>query len=151
MLSTPVTVGRRLLVVLEPGDEVVTALSAACRDHGVRQAAVTAFLGAFTRVELIGTSDPVVDPDLPLPRSVVVHHVEGTASGTVAPGPDGDLVVHLHAAVGVKGAAALGYAGHVLSATTHYTGEVLLEELHGVDLVRRPDERAHGIPTLRVP
>jgi predicted DNA-binding protein with PD1-like motif len=148
-----VTSGRRILVVLEPGDEVIGALAAACREHAVRQAAVTAFLGAFSRVELIGTSEPVADPDLPLPLSTVLEHVEGTASGTVAPGvdsADGDVVVHLHAAVGVKGAAALGYVGHVLRATTHYTAEVLLEELHGVELLRRPDERAHGIPTLRI-
>ena len=151
MLSAPVTSGRRILVVLEPGDEVIGALGAACREHGVRQAAVTAFLGAFLRVELIGTSEPVADPDLPLPLSTVVEHVEGTASGTVAPGLDGDPVVHLHAAVGVKDCAALGYVGHVLRATTHYTAEVLLEELHGPELVRRPDERAHGIPTLRLP
>lgn len=151
MRCTPVTSGRRLLVVLEPGDEVLTALAAACREHGIRQAAVTAFLGAFTAVDLIGTSDPVPDPDVPLPKATRVEFVEGTASGTVAPGPDGVPVVHLHAAVGVKGSAALGYVGHVLSAITHYTAEVLVEELLGVDLARRPDPRAHGIPTLHLP
>jgi predicted DNA-binding protein with PD1-like motif len=151
--STPVTAGRRILVVLEPGDEVLTSLAAACAEHGIRHAAVTTFLGAFTDVDLIGSSTPAVDPDLPMPDRTRVEHVEGTASGTVAPGADGHPVVHLHAAVGVKDRAAAGVVGHVLAATTHYTAEVLVEELllePGGEAVRRPDPRAHGIPTLHL-
>lgn len=155
MRTAPVTTGRRVLVVLEPGDEVLTCLAAACARHGIVLAAVTTFLGAFTSVEVIGSSVPAADPDLPVPERTRVQHVEGTASGTVAPGPDGTPVVHLHAAVGVKDASAAGVVGHVLSATTHYTAEVLLEELlpdpAGPGVVRRPDPRAHGIPTLRLP
>jgi predicted DNA-binding protein with PD1-like motif len=82
---------------------------------------------------------------------VTVEWVEGTGSATVALGPDRELVVHLHAAVGRKSAGAAGYAGHVLSAVTHYTVELVLEEVTGARLERRPDPAAHGIPTLRCP
>lgn len=155
MRTTPVTTGRRVLVVLEPGDEVIASLAAACAEHGIRHAAITTFLGAFTKVELIGSSIPAANPDLPMPERTRVEYVEGTASGTLAPGPDGVPAVHLHAAMGVKDANAAGYVGHVMSATTHYTAEVLVEELllkpGGVEAVRHPDPRAHGIPTLRLP
>lgn len=159
MRTAPVTTGRRVLVVLEPGDEVLTSLAQACARHGIHLAAITTFLGAFTSVDLIGSSVPAADPDLPMPERTRVEHVEGTASGTVAPGPDGTPVVHLHAAMGVKDRAAAGFVGHVLAATTHYTAEVLLEELlldpagaaPDTGAVRRPDPRAHGIPTLHLP
>jgi len=149
--SAPVTTDRRILVVLEPGDEVVTSIAAACSEHGVRQAVVPVFLGAFTSVTLIGSDEPVADPDLPLPHATTVEFVEGVGTATIATGEDGGLAVHLHAAVGVKGAGALARAGHVLAATTHYTAEVLIEEVSGPHLRRRADPRAHGIPTLRLP
>lgn len=148
MRSTLFTPGRRLIAVLEPGEEVLAAIGALCRQHQVESAVVPVFLGAFTQVTLIGTHEPVQDEDAPLPRSVTVEWVEGTGSATVAPGPDGEPAVHLHAAVGRKSAGAAGYAGHVLSAVTHYTVELVLEEVTGAVLERRPDPAAHGIPTL---
>jgi len=57
--------------------------------------------------------------------------------------------VHLHAAVGRKSQGALAYAGHVLSAVTHYTAEVVVDEVPGTLIERRPDPAAHGLSTLR--
>jgi predicted DNA-binding protein with PD1-like motif len=150
MRSALFTPGRRLIAVLEPGEEVLAAIGSLCREYQFAAAVVPVFFGAFTQVTLIGTHEPVADEDLPLPKSVTVEWVEGTGSATVAPGPGpgGELAVHLHAAVGRKSAGAAGYAGHVLSAVTHYTVELVLEEVTGARLERRPDLAAHGIPTL---
>jgi predicted DNA-binding protein with PD1-like motif len=148
MRSAYVTPGRRLIAVLEPGEEVLAAVAALCEQHEFRAAAVPVFFGAFTRVTLIGTHEPVADEDAPLPRSVTVEWVEGIGSATVAPGPDGAPAVHLHAAVGRKSAGTAAYAGHVLAAVTHYTVELVVEELTGAALSRRPDPAAHGISTL---
>jgi predicted DNA-binding protein with PD1-like motif len=141
--------GRRFAVVLEPGEEVLAAIGAACERHQVQAAFVPVFLGAFTQVTLIGTREPVPDEDVPLPRSVTVEWAEGLGSATVAPGADGEPIVHLHAAVGRKSDGALGYAGHVLSAVTHYTAEIVIEEIPGTVIERRPDPAAHGLNTLR--
>ena len=153
MRSAEVGRGRRVVVVLENGDDVLGAIGTACIDNGIREAIIPVFLGAFTSVTLIGTRDPIADPDAPLPAVSEVRWVEGVGSGTVAPASDGTLAVHLHAAVGDKADGALGYAGHVTAATTHYTVELVLDEVvfsevPGTMFVRRPDATAHGIPTL---
>jgi predicted DNA-binding protein with PD1-like motif len=147
--SAEVSPGRRLVAVLEPGEEVLASIGALCQQHQFRAAIVPVFFGAFTRVSLIGTQEPVEDEDAPLPRSTTVEWVEGLGAATVAPGEDGGLIVHLHAAVGRKSAGALAYAGHVLSAVTHYTAEVVVEEVLGTVIERRPDAAAHGLNTLR--
>src|ERR1700750_1332288 len=116
MRSSLFTPGRRLIAVLEPGEEVLAAIGALCREHAVEAAVIPVFFGAFTRVTLIGTHEPVADEDRPLPQSVTVEWVEATGSARVAPGPGAEPAVHLHAAVGRKSAGAAGYAGHVLSA-----------------------------------
>jgi predicted DNA-binding protein with PD1-like motif len=148
--SAVVERGRRIVLVLEPGDEVLAALAAACEEHGVTTAVVPVFLGAFTSVSLIGTSEPVDDPDVPLPLSTEIFWVEGSGSATIAPGADGRAVVHLHGTFGDKLDGATGYSGHLLRAVTHYTAEVVIDEVTGADLRRLPDDRAHGITTLRV-
>ena len=121
MRSVQVSAGRRLIAALEPGEEVLASVAALCEQHKFQAAVVPVFLGAFTQVTLIGTREPVEDEDAPMPQSTTVEWVEGVGAATVAPGPDGMLVVHLHAAVGRKSQGTLGYAGHVLSADTHYT------------------------------
>jgi len=150
MRSAEITVARRILAVLEPGDDVLTSIAAICTEHRITSAVIPAFLGAFTEVTLIGTDQPVADHDAPMPQSTTVRWVEGVGTATVAPDEQGRPVVHLHAAVGVKADAALGYAGHVLSARTHYTAELVIEEITGPTLRRRPDPAAHGIATLHL-
>jgi predicted DNA-binding protein with PD1-like motif len=147
--SVQVSAGRRLLVALEPGEEVLASVAAATERHQFPAAVVPVFFGAFTRVTLIGTREPVEDEDVPLPRSVTVEWVEGLGAATVAPGADGAQVVHLHAAVGRKSQGTLAYAGHVLSAVTHYTVEIVIEEVLGPPVTRFPDPAAHGVSTLR--
>lgn len=149
MRSAQVFPGRRLFAALEPGEEVLASIAALCAEHEFEAAVVPVFFGAFTRVALIGTRDPVADEDAPLPKSETVEWVEGLGAATVAAGADGARVVHLHAAVGRKSAGTAAYAGHVLSAVTHYTAEILIEEVLGPPVKRCPDPAAHGIPTLR--
>lgn len=150
MRSAQMLPGRRLLAVLEPGEEVLASLAVLCERSQFTAAVIPVFLGAFTSVTLIGTHEPVPDEDVPLPRSTVVEWVEGFGTATVFPGPDGTPAVHLHAAVGRKSAGALGYAGHVLSAVIHYTAEVLIEEVTGPLVRRLPDPAAHGLTTLHL-
>jgi predicted DNA-binding protein with PD1-like motif len=147
--SVEVSAGRRLIAALEPGEEVLASVAALCEQHQFQAAVVPVFLGAFTRVTLIGTREPVEDEDVPMPRSTTVEWVEGLGAATVAPGADGARVVHLHAAVGRKSQGTLAYAGHVLSAVTHYTVEIVVDEVLGPPIERFPDSAAHGIATLR--
>ena len=149
MISAELTVGRRFAVVLQPGDDVMSSLAAACAQHGIEQAYLPVFLGAFTTVSLIGTCSPIDDHDAPLPDSVHLEGVEGTGSGTIAVNAaTGLLTPHVHVAVGVKAYSANGYAGHLLDATVHYVTEVIVEEVLSPAFVRRPDAAARGLANL---
>ena len=50
---------------------------------------------------------------------------------------DGEIVVHAHVVGGKRGGAAVG--GHLLSATVHNTVELIVRELPGVRLLRKPE------------
>jgi len=149
MISAELTTGRRFAVVLQPGDDVLASIAAVCAEHGIEQGYLPVFLGAFTRVSIIGTCSPVDDHDAPLPDSVHLEGVEGTGSGTVAFDPaTGGVHVHVHVAVGVKAYSANGYAGHLLSATVHYVTEIVVEEVLSPRFIRSPDASAHGLANL---
>ena len=149
MISTEIETGRHFAVVLQPGDDVLGSLAAVCAEHGIRQGYLPVFLGAFTRVSLIGTCSPIADHGAPLPDSVHLEGVEGTGSGTIAFDPStGGVLAHVHVAVGVKAYAANGYAGHLLAATVHYVTEIVIEEVLSPRLTRVPDAAAHGLANL---
>ncbi|MET0590834.1 MAG: PPC domain-containing DNA-binding protein [Naasia sp.] len=147
MESRELLIGRRIAIILRPGDDVIPAIVAACLQHGVRQGTISTMLGAFRSVTLIGTHEPIADHDAPLPESVTITGVEGTGSGVIASSPDGP-VPHIHVAVGEKADGARAYAGHLLGATAHYVVEIVVDEVLSPSLVRELDDRAHGLPTL---
>ncbi len=140
--------GRRLLVVLEPGDDVIASIAHACVAHQVSQATISTFSGAFRSLRIIAAPHPARDPEPPLDASVDIPYCEGIGSGTITSTDGGEPVVHLHVAVGVKDHAGAGYAGHVLSGQTHYVAEVVLDEVIAPRLQRRPHAGSFGIPIL---
>jgi predicted DNA-binding protein with PD1-like motif len=149
MFSTELVGGRRIAVVLQPGDDVLGALGDACAAHGIEQGYLAVFLGAFTEVSLIGTCEPIEDEDVPLKDSVRLTNVEGTGSGTIAWDADSQAVqIHVHVAIGLKSKSAAGFAGHLLGGTVHYVTEVIVEEVLAPRFLRRADPAAHGIPNL---
>jgi predicted DNA-binding protein with PD1-like motif len=147
MFAREAVVGRSLVVVLEPGDEVRAGIAEACRTAAIGSAYVPVFLGAFSETMLIGAEHPPADVDDPMPTSVTVVNAEGHGTATVTPGAEGPEV-HLHATVGAKGDSARASAGHVISAVVQYPTEVIVVELVSPALARRPNEAARGIATL---
>ncbi|MFG6444011.1 PPC domain-containing DNA-binding protein [Microbacterium sp. P07] len=150
MRTSEVVAGRRILVVLHSGDDVIASLAEACRRHGVAQAAVTTFSGAFRRARLIAASEPPLDPEVPLPDSVEVAYTEGVGSGTVTADEAGGHAVHIHVALGAKDRSGRAVAGHLLAGEAHYVIEIVLEEILAPRLVRRPHPDSHGIAILDV-
>ncbi|MDX2377798.1 DNA-binding protein [Microbacterium sp. LRZ72] len=148
MHLTEVTSGRRLVLALEPGDEVLTAIAAACRERGVAQAAIVVLSGALRSARLIATHEPIDDPEAPLADEIEVRYTEGIGSGTVSSDDAGQYTVHVHVALGEKADGARATAGHLLHAVTHYVVEVVLDEILTPRLTRRASEATHGIPAL---
>ena len=147
MFSSEITAGRRIIVVLQPGDDVLPSIVEACDQHGISQGYLPVFLGAFATVTLIATAEPILDEDAPLPLSVTHRNTEGTGSGTLV-SVDGVLVPHVHIAVGAKGQSGAAYAGHLLGATVQYVTEVVIEEVLEPLFDKRADAAAHGLANL---
>lgn len=133
--------------MLDPGDDIIPSISAACERANIEQGVIVTFSGAFRSVELIASHTPAADPELPLADSVVVAYTEGIGSGTIT-SRDGEYAVHLHVVAGEKDAAAAAYAGHLLRGTAHYTVEVVIDEVLLPRLERSPRAGTYGIPTL---
>jgi predicted DNA-binding protein with PD1-like motif len=150
MQSAEATTGRRILVVLEPGDEILGSLAEACRLHDIDQAVITTFSGALRQARIIAADRPAVDPEAPLPESATVAYTEGVGSGTITRGTDGAHAVHVHVALGVKDRSGLAFAGHLLEGETHYVIEVVLDEILTPRLSRAPHPDSSGIPILRI-
>jgi predicted DNA-binding protein with PD1-like motif len=150
MQSAEATTGRRLLVVLEPGDDILESLAEACRRHGIDQAVITTFSGALRHARIIAADRPAADPEIPLPESVTVDYTEGIGSGTITQGTDGGHTVHVHVALGAKDRSGLAFAGHLLEGEAHYVIEIVLDEILAPRLSRAAHPDSHGIPILRV-
>lgn len=146
MRSAELTLGRRFVVVLDPGEEMLSALAGWAAQHEVASATVDMFFGAFRGVGLIATHEPVADPEPPLPARVDVAYVEGVGAGSIAT-VDGAPVAHLHIAAGAKDAGGAAYAGHVLHAETHYTVEVVVQEVLAPSFAPEPSAE-FGIPCM---
>jgi predicted DNA-binding protein with PD1-like motif len=147
MITAEVTSGRRIAVVLQPGEDVILSIVAACRAADVEQGYIPVFLGAFRRVRLIGTDALILDEDAPLGNSIDVTNAEGLGSGSIASSFEGP-VVHLHVAVGAKGDGARARAGHLLSAEVQYVTELVIDEVLAPRLVKVVDPAARGLANL---
>ena len=147
MRSDVITPGRRLLVALEPGDEVLESLAAACAAHGIDQAVVVTFSGAFRTAHLIAGTETPDDPELPLGEVTEVAYTEGIGSGTITREGD-EHRVHLHVALGAKDRSGAAYAGHLLHAETHYVVEIVVDEVLAPALRREAHPESSGVRIL---
>lgn len=150
MQTAEATIGRRILVVLEPGDDVLDSIAKACRLHDVRQAVIATFTGALRSARIIAADEPAADPEAPMPDTIDVRYTEGIGSGTVTRSPEGEPVVHVHVALGEKDAAGRGVVGHLVHGETHYVIEIALDEILTPHLTRRVHPGSSGIPILHI-
>lgn len=120
------------LLGLPRGADLVGAITAYVRDHGVHTAWLS-YLGAVSRAAL-----RYYDQEAQEYRDFVIdEHLEvlsGTGNISLK---DGDPFVHTHAAFG--DAAGRAFGGHVHHGTTVFALEVRIDEMLGEPLVRRLD------------
>jgi uncharacterized protein len=130
------------VVVLDKGDEALSALTEAVRAYRVGAAQVTA-VGGFRTAEL-GFFDPDrSDYD----RIPVAEQAEVlTLLGDVAE-QDGQPVPHLHAVLGRRGGTTVG--GHLLRGEVWPTLEVIITEVPA-ELAKQHDPQT-GLALIRLP
>jgi predicted DNA-binding protein with PD1-like motif len=123
---------RILLARLERGDDLLEALGALCRSHGV-QAGVIHAIGAVERA-VIGYYDQRAGryDELPIPRGMEIANLQANVSIK-----DGEPFVHAH--VTLAGADGRCVGGHLMPGTIVFACELQLRILEGEAPVRGPD------------
>lgn len=113
---------RTFVVILEPGEEAVSALTAFATDADLSGASLTA-IGAFERAT-VGWFDLRKKTYKPIE---IDQQCEGLSLiGDIAAGDDGKPSLHIHAVVGLSDGTTRG--GHLLKATVRPTLEVTIVE-----------------------
>jgi predicted DNA-binding protein with PD1-like motif len=132
-------IGRVFVIRLEDGDVVPECIERFAEENGVS-------VGQTILVGGIGGGDVVVGPrrseEMP-PEPMLLpidgaHEVVGV--GVLAPGEDGKLALHIHAALGRAGRTMAGCLRH--GVTTWLVGEVILYEILGANVVRIRDKQS---------
>lgn len=140
--------GRTFVLAFADGDNFLDELRAFCLEQRVEQGYIPMFLGGFRTVRLVGTCEPLADPEAPVWSEVVLHHVEAFGVGTLARHPEGGgFDPHIHLSVGLKAEGAAGHTSHLLGAEVQFIQEMVVVELLEPRLLR-PRIGPHGIPTL---
>ncbi|MEV8037854.1 DUF296 domain-containing protein [Streptomyces sp. NPDC086182] len=148
-----ITTGRQFVLALDHGEDFFTGITQFCADHDIRSGYVPTFVGGFYSASLVGSCEPLADPEAPLWDEVTVETLEALGGGTLAWDTEKDcLAPHIHVAAGIKGESADGRVSHLLGATVQFICEIpIVEIIGGTDgpaLTRRRAGELYGVPLL---
>ena len=124
--------GRTFVLRMERGDLLREQIAELCRANGVSNAVVVSGIATFdiVNVQMTNTTDYPIGYDvLRLTEPLELASMDGTI---ISGEP------HIH---GVLGSGSKTYAGHLLDGCRIlYLGEVVIQEIAGIELERKPDE-----------
>ncbi|MFD3959187.1 MULTISPECIES: PPC domain-containing DNA-binding protein [Streptomyces] len=153
MRFSQVRPGRQFVLALDHGEDFLDGLTRFCEEQDVRSGYIPTFVGGFSSARLVGTCEPLADPEAPLWEEVTVETLEALGGGTLAWDLDKDcLAPHIHVAAGIKGAGAEGRVSHLLGATVQFISEIpiieVLGDTEGPSLTRRRNPSLYDVPLL---
>ncbi|MEU5083050.1 MULTISPECIES: PPC domain-containing DNA-binding protein [Streptomyces] len=130
MRYTQVHTGRQFMLALDHGEDLLEGLIRFCADRGIQAGYIPTFVGGLRSARLVGSCEPLADPEAPLWEEVTVESLEALGGGTLAWDTDKDcLAPHIHVAVGIKGKSAEGRVSHLLGATVQFICEIPIVEV----------------------
>lgn len=137
-------IGRVFVIRLEDGDRLPECIERFARQQGVSVAHVILVGGIGSGQVVVGPrhSDRMPPEPMLLPVDGA-HEVVGV--GVLAPGEEGEPVLHLHAALGRSGATLTGCLRP--GVTAWLVGEVILYEILGTT-AKRVKDKTSGFPLL---
>lgn len=145
--------GRQFVLALDHGEDLLAGLTRFCEDQGIRSGYIPTFVGGLRSARLVGSCEPLTDPEAPLWEEITVETLEALGGGTLAWDPEKDcLAPHIHVAAGIKGESADGRVSHLLGATVQFICEILIVEVvsdaKGATLTRRRNPDLYDVPLL---
>lgn len=129
-------IGRVFVLRLEDGDVVPDCIESFAREKGIKAGHVVLVGGIGAGQVVVGPRKSEEMPPDPMLLPVDGAH-EVCGVGVIAPGPDGNPVLHIHAALGRAGKTLTGCLRPGVE--TWLVGEAIIYEITGVDAVRKPD------------
>jgi len=153
MRYAQVNPGRQFVLALDHGEDFFAGLTRFCADQDIRSGYIPTFVGGFRSARLVGSCEPLADPEAPLWEEVTVETLEALGGGTLAWDTEKDcLAPHIHVAAGLKGASADGRVSHLLGAQVQFVCEIpIVEVVAGTDgpaLTRRRNAELYDVPLL---
>ncbi len=149
MRSHELNIGRTFAVAFDHGDDFYGALDEFCQQNGVRQGYIPTFIAGFAEVKVVGTCEKLDDPQAPVWSHVHLTNAEAVGSGTVAWDEEaGQILPHIHVAVGLKERSAIGHTSHLLEARIQFLTEMIFVEVVSPRLTRRRDSSLYNVPLL---
>jgi len=138
-------IGRVIVVRLEDGEIIHEQIERIARDEGIRCATVSGLGGIDVGSRLVvGPREPRNLP--PEPQEIVLDNVyEATGNGTIAPGENGQPVLHMHLACGRMNSVVAGCIRR--GVRVWHVFEVVITELEGVK-ARRVRDQVTGFELL---
>jgi predicted DNA-binding protein with PD1-like motif len=149
-LHAEAEIGKAVFIRLSPGTDLITGIAGVCREQGIRAASIACCIASLRRASFFvvvpmnnrtggGYSDPV---HLEAPLEIV------SAQGTVGEEENGEVFVHLHAAL--SDSQGMVHGGHLIQGTCPVliTSEIVLLPLYGVRLKRTYDPEVN-MPILK--
>lgn len=132
MRYAQVHTGRQFMLALDHGEDLLEGLTQFCTDRGIRAGYIPTFVGGLRSARLVGSCEPLADPEAPLWEEIRVETLEALGGGTLAWDTEKDcLAPHIHVAAGIKGKSAEGRVSHLLGAKVQFICEIPIIEVTG--------------------
>jgi predicted DNA-binding protein with PD1-like motif len=148
MRSHELTVGRHFGVTFDHGEDFFPALVEFCETKAIRSAYAPMFIAGFSEVDVVGSCEPLENPEEPVWSAVHLTCVEALGAGTIAVDENGQLSPHIHVSVGLKENGAAAHASHLLAASVQFLTELLIIEVRQPTMRRRRDPNLYDVPLL---
>ncbi|GAA2969781.1 hypothetical protein GCM10010519_01200 [Streptomyces lactacystinicus] len=153
MRYAQVRTGRKFVLALDHGEDLLEGLTQFCADQGIRAGYIPTFVGGLRSARLVGSCEPLDDPEAPLWEEITVEVLEALGGGTLAWDTEKDcLAPHIHVAAGIKAKSAEGRVSHLLGAKVQFICEIPIVEVvsdaAGPALTRQRSADLYNVPLL---
>lgn len=114
-------------------EDLIESLKTICKHYNVDSAIIVSGVGMFKSLEIgYWNGKEYVKETIDQTTEII------SLSGNIGTTNDSDeVVIHLHVSVGLEDYSVIG--GHLMNATL-YNGEIFIEKLHNINLLRKKEE-----------
>ena len=134
---------------IQPGQSLLSAIEELLKKHEIKSGYIPVIHGCFSDCTILTVEE---NPDCPGdPKDVEISFDEPlvySGNGTIAEEEDGKPFIHLHPTISKKDG--IAYVGHLIEATVLLTTEIVIVEVLGMKINRKPAPEVHDIILLNV-